>query len=174
MAIQVEAIHHVCIVTTSIEIAAAFYRDVLGFPQDVERPHVFHAGNEVEVHACADPISSFDAEPNEVHALKAYLEQRPSGWADIPEPNVLFDTASLSRQLNHVAFLVADIQTVVTTLLHGKTAHPGITPFQMDENGARRVINSVDDDLSFGHQSIYVYDLEGNLVEFAQRGAGNL
>ena len=54
-----------------------------------------------------------------------------------------------------------------TLLLKG-----GLKPFQMDFKGDTNEINGEADPLNFGTGTVFVYDPDGNLVEFIQLGRG--
>jgi catechol 2,3-dioxygenase-like lactoylglutathione lyase family enzyme len=70
-------------------------------------------------------------------------------------------------QFQHVALQVQDLRRVLKVLLdHGQK------PFQADFRSNRRTITAADDPLDFGTGTLFVYDPEGNLIEFLQLGHG--
>ena len=74
---------------------------------------------------------------------------------------------SLYHKLQHFGLEVPDIREVAILLSRG-----GLKPFQMDFKGATNEINGEVDPLNFGTETIFVYDPDGNLVEFIQLGRG--
>lgn len=68
------------------------------------------------------------------------------------------------NSINHIAIEVMNQEEVANNLMHHN-----YQPFQMDHDGHKKAITSVDD-LSFGLGSIFVYDPDGNLFEFLQEG----
>ena len=71
------------------------------------------------------------------------------------------------HKLQHFGLEVPDIREVAILLLKR-----GLKPFQMDFKGATNGINGETDPLNFGTETIFVYDPDGNLVEFIQLGRG--
>ena len=74
---------------------------------------------------------------------------------------------SLYHKLQHFGLEVPNIREVAILLSRG-----GLKPFQMDFKGATNEINGEVDPLNFGTETIFVYDPDGNLVEFIQLGRG--
>jgi catechol 2,3-dioxygenase-like lactoylglutathione lyase family enzyme len=70
-------------------------------------------------------------------------------------------------QFQHFALQVTDLRGVLKVLLDN-----GQKPFQADFRSNRRAITAGDDPLDFGTGSLFVYDPEGNLIEFLQLGHG--
>jgi catechol 2,3-dioxygenase-like lactoylglutathione lyase family enzyme len=83
---------------------------------------------------------------------------------EIPEA---VNDQSLYQQVQHVAFQVSDLDEVLRVLLAD-----GWKPFQMDDEGRERPVDRPGDPLDFGNGTLFVYDPDGNLLEFLQRGRG--
>jgi catechol 2,3-dioxygenase-like lactoylglutathione lyase family enzyme len=82
----------------------------------------------------------------------------------IPEASA---DSSLYHEVQHFALQIPDLRQMLELLLDA-----GKQPFQMDFEGTTRSVDSGDDPLSFGIGTLFVYDPDGNLVEFVQMGHG--
>jgi catechol 2,3-dioxygenase-like lactoylglutathione lyase family enzyme len=74
---------------------------------------------------------------------------------------------SLYHEVQHVALQVPDLRKVLRILLED-----GWKPFQMDFEGEERRVERAEDPLDFGIGTLFVYDLDGNLLEFLEEGRG--
>jgi catechol 2,3-dioxygenase-like lactoylglutathione lyase family enzyme len=74
---------------------------------------------------------------------------------------------SLYHEIQHFALQVPDLYEIVDLLLEHN-----LKPFQMDFEGNTKEVKSLDDPLDFGIGTLFVYDPDGNLVEFVQIGRG--
>jgi catechol 2,3-dioxygenase-like lactoylglutathione lyase family enzyme len=72
-----------------------------------------------------------------------------------------FANSSLYQQLSHFSVEVFDLRDLLSQSLNQL-----LKPFQMDDDGNRLDIQSSGADLSFGYDSIYLYDPDGSLWEF--------
>jgi catechol 2,3-dioxygenase-like lactoylglutathione lyase family enzyme len=83
---------------------------------------------------------------------------------EIPEASV---DSSLYHEVQHFALEVPELRPVLGLLLSKNQK-----PFQMDFEGKTRPVDSPDDPLDYGIGTLFVYDPDGNLVEFIQLGSG--
>ncbi len=101
------------------------------------------------------------------HKIKTWFvlnQQSTLHLVNIPEAEV---DNSLYHEIQHFALQVPNMQEVLALLLdHGKK------PFQMDFEGKTKDVNEANDPLDFGIGTLFVYDPDGNLVEFLQIGRG--
>jgi catechol 2,3-dioxygenase-like lactoylglutathione lyase family enzyme len=74
---------------------------------------------------------------------------------------------SVYREAQHFALQVPDLRTVLRLLLDGDQQ-----VFQIDFDWNKRWVTSPNDTLEFGTGSMFVYDPDGNLIEFLQLGHG--
>lgn len=101
------------------------------------------------------------------HKIKTWLvlnNQSTLHLVHIPEAQV---DNSLYHEVQHFALQVTDLRGVLKLMLSA-----GQKPFQMDFTGKEHQVSSADDPLDFGLGSLFVYDPDGNLVEFLQEGHG--
>lgn len=101
------------------------------------------------------------------HKISSWLllnEQSTLHLVNIPEAEV---DNSLYHEVQHFALQVPDLNEILR-LLHDHD----LKPFQMDFEGNTRDVLSSNDTLEFGIGTIFVYDPDGNLVEFLQMGRG--
>jgi len=91
-------------------------------------------------------------------------EQSTLHLVHIPEAEV---DNSLYHEVQHFALQVPDLQEILALLLNNTQK-----PFQMDFEGKTKDVTSLDDPLDFGIGTLFVYDPDGNLVEFVQIGRG--
>jgi catechol 2,3-dioxygenase-like lactoylglutathione lyase family enzyme len=92
------------------------------------------------------------------------------GWDGTTYPVHLMppDEVEHSNLLSrHLAIEVDSLETVLSALLKAQLA-----PFQAALTGERRPISSLDQPLDFGIGTIFVYDPDGNVIEFVQKGRG--
>lgn len=76
--------------------------------------------------------------------------------------------ASAYRTVQHFALEVSDLRAVLKMTLFNH-----LSPFQMDIRRSAKRIVSADDPLNFGTGTLFVYDPDGNLIEFIQLGKGS-
>jgi len=84
----------------------------------------------------------------------------------VPMPSAT-DGVSTYREAQHFALQVPDLRVVLRLLLDGDHQ-----VFQIDFDWNRRWITSPNDTMEFGTGSLFVYDPDGNLIEFLQLGHG--
>lgn len=101
------------------------------------------------------------------HKISSWLvlnEQSTLHLIDIPEAEV---DNSLYHEVQHFALQVPDLSEILALLLTNNQ-----TPFQMDFQGNTKTVTVLDDPLDFGIGTLFIYDPDGNLVEFLQIGRG--
>jgi len=101
------------------------------------------------------------------HKISSWLlltEQSSLHLVNIPEAEV---DNSLYHEVQHFALQVPDLREILHLLLDNNKK-----PFQMDFQGTEKQVTDRDDPLDFGIGTIFVYDPDGNLVEFLQIGHG--
>ena len=74
---------------------------------------------------------------------------------------------SLYHEVQHFGLQVPDLREILALLLDHNQK-----PFQLDFKGNSREVASLNDPLSFGIGTLFVYDPDGNLVEFVKIGHG--
>lgn len=95
-----------------------------------------------------------------------FVLNRTSTLHLVPMPQANVDE-SLQHRIQHVALQVPDLRTVLVRLLDRD-----VQVFQMGFDGGRKRMTSPDDSIDFGTGSLFVYDPDGNLIEFMQLGHG--
>jgi catechol 2,3-dioxygenase-like lactoylglutathione lyase family enzyme len=101
------------------------------------------------------------------HKVRSWLvlnETSSIHLVNIPEAEA---DASLYHEVQHFALQVENLNEVRSILLDG-----GLKPFQMDFEGNVKEVASKSAELNFGIGTLFVYDPDGNLVEFLQLGVG--
>ncbi len=84
----------------------------------------------------------------------------------VPMPQAGVDE-TLRHRIQHVALQVPDLRVVLGRLLDRDAP-----VFQMGFDGGRKRMTSTDEPIDFGTGSLFVYDPDGNLIEFMQLGHG--
>ncbi|WP_165422884.1 VOC family protein [Ktedonosporobacter rubrisoli] len=69
--------------------------------------------------------------------------------------------------VRHAAFQVDDLQEVLARLLRAS-----LKPYQVDMQMQQKFLTDPNDDLSYGTETVFVADYDGNLFEFVQIGRG--
>jgi catechol 2,3-dioxygenase-like lactoylglutathione lyase family enzyme len=101
------------------------------------------------------------------HRVQSWFHLNDTSALHLVEiPEVAVD-GSLYHEVQHFALEVPDLRAVQHLLLSKKQK-----PFQMDFEGKTKAVSSVEDRLDFGIGTLFVYDPDGNLVEFVQLGSG--
>ncbi len=72
-------------------------------------------------------------------------------------------------RIQHFALQVTRLRDVLALLISA-----GELPFQMDVGMNEHVVTTADDPLSFGTETLFVRDPDGNLIEFVEQGKGLL
>jgi catechol 2,3-dioxygenase-like lactoylglutathione lyase family enzyme len=91
-------------------------------------------------------------------------EQSTLHLVNIPEAEV---DDSLYHEVQHFALQVLDLYEILGILLEND-----LKPFQMDFQGNNKLVTTMEDPLDFGIGTLFVYDPDGNLVEFLEIGRG--
>jgi catechol 2,3-dioxygenase-like lactoylglutathione lyase family enzyme len=85
----------------------------------------------------------------------------------VARPDVNAGPVSPNPGLQHFPLQIADLRDILVLLLAA-----GRSPFQMNRGIIEHTVKEPDDPLSFGTQTLFVRDPDGNLIEFVELGRG--
>jgi catechol 2,3-dioxygenase-like lactoylglutathione lyase family enzyme len=92
------------------------------------------------------------------------------GWDGVNYPIHLMppeSTAPSTGLSKHIAIEVAALEPILAVLLGA-----GLAPFQAALTGERCPLNDINQSLDFGIGTIFLYDPDGNVIEFVEKGRG--